>query len=159
MSGLGAPRLDPPAIPARGIRVALIAARWHEHLIDGLLDGAHRALDGATVQLIRVPGAFELPVAAARVADEDTAAIVALGVVLRGDTPHFDYVCQAATMGLMTVSVERGLPVGLGLLTCDTHAQAVARIGGPGSIEDKGFDAAQAALRLAIDLAPWPRSR
>jgi 6,7-dimethyl-8-ribityllumazine synthase len=140
---------------ARGLRVAVVAAQWHEQVMDGLLDGARRALADAGVEavtVVRVPGTFELPVAAARLA-RHVDAVVALGVVVRGGTPHFDYVCQAATSGLTQVAVTTGVPVGFGVLTCDTDEQAVDRAGLPGSSEDKGYEAAQAAVVTACTLA------
>jgi 6,7-dimethyl-8-ribityllumazine synthase len=109
---------------------------------------------GAVV--IRVPGSFELPAAAARLAPEFDA-VVALGVVIRGGTPHFDYVCQAATLGLTEVSVRTGVPVGFGVLTCDNEEQALDRAGLPGSSEDKGHEAVSAALSAAAVLRPWRR--
>jgi 6,7-dimethyl-8-ribityllumazine synthase len=99
-----------------------------------------------------VPGSFELPVVAARLAGLGYEAVVALGVVIRGGTPHFDYVCQAATDGLTRVSIDSGVPVGFGVLTCDDEAQALARAGLEGSQEDKGRDAALAAVATALVL-------
>jgi 6,7-dimethyl-8-ribityllumazine synthase len=128
--------------------------------MDGLVAGAQRALTEAAIvtpTVIRVPGAFELPVAAARLAAEGFDAIIALGVVIRGGTPHFDYVCAGATDGLTAVSVQYGVPVGFGLLTCDTDEQALDRAGLPGSREDKGYEAATAALATAVTLAPFAR--
>jgi 6,7-dimethyl-8-ribityllumazine synthase len=154
MSGHGAPEAGPIA-DAEGLRVAIVAARWHAEVMAGLLDGAQRALVDSQVQhvrLIRVPGAFELPVGASRLAAEGFDAIVALGVVIRGGTPHFEYVCRAATDGLTRVSVDTGIPVGFGVLTCDDDAQALDRAGLPGSSEDKGYEAAQAALATAVAL-------
>ena len=152
MSGPGAPAAGP--VPgAADLRVAVVAARWHTEVMDGLVDGAQRALadsNVADVRLLRVPGAFELPVAAARLAAGQLDAIVALGVVIRGGTPHFDYVCRAATEGLTQVSVRTGIPIGFGVLTCDDDAQALDRAGLPGSSEDKGYEAAQAALSTAV---------
>lgn len=144
MAGHGAPVLD---LQAQGLRVGVIAAQWHTQVMDGLLDGALRGVDeaGATATVIRVPGAFELPVACARLAEKFDV-LVALGVVIRGGTPHFDYVCSAATNGITNVSVNTGTPIGFGLLTCDTEEQALDRAGLPGSAEDKGLEATQAAL-------------
>ena len=159
MSGSGAPATGPVA-GAEELRVAIVAARWHTQVMDGLLDGAQRALaDSAVrdVRLLRVPGAFELPVVAARLAAEPVDAIVALGVVIRGGTPHFDYVCRAATDGLTEVSIRTGVPVGFGLLTCDDDAQALDRAGLPGSKEDKGYEAAQAALATAVTVRQLAR--
>jgi 6,7-dimethyl-8-ribityllumazine synthase len=162
VSGAGAPRLDLRAGsgPADGtdaagdLRVVVVAAQWHEQVMDGLLDGARRALAEAGIEAreLRVPGCFELPVAAARLARSGVDAVVALGVVVRGGTPHFDYVCQAATSGLTAVTVETGVPVGFGVLTCDDDAQALDRAGLPGSREDKGYEAAQAAVATALAL-------
>jgi 6,7-dimethyl-8-ribityllumazine synthase len=151
MSGAGSPVISIPS--AHQLRVAVIASSWHEQVMDGLIAGAERALreSGADFRVIRVPGSFELPVAAARVVDAHDA-VVALGVVIRGGTPHFDYVCAGATQGLMDVSVRSGKPVGFGLLTCDTEAQAIDRAGLPGSSEDKGYEAAAAALTTALTL-------
>ena len=159
MSGSGAPATGPVA-GAEDLRVAIVAARWHTQVMDGLLDGAQRALaDSAVrdVRLLRVPGAFELPVVAARLAAEPVDAIVALGVVIRGGTPHFEYVCRAATDGLTEVSIRTGVPVGFGLLTCDDDAQALDRAGLPGSKEDKGYEAAQAALATAVTVRQLAR--
>jgi len=131
-----------------------VAASWHQTVMDGLVEGARRALTEAgvdTVELVRVPGTFELPVACARLAGSYDA-LVALGVVIRGGTPHFDYVCQAATVGLTDVSVRTGVPVGFGVLTCDDDAQALDRAGLPGSSEDKGHEAATAAVATAVTL-------
>lgn len=116
MSGHGAPTTDATTLDATGLRVAVVAASWHTTIMDGLLRGARRALaDARTGQLleVRVPGSFELPVAASRLAG-DVDAVVALGVVIRGGTPHFDYVCHAATSGLTEVSVHTGTPWGSG---------------------------------------------
>lgn len=139
----------------RDLRVVVVAASWHQEVMEGLLSGALRALGEAGVQsatVIRVPGCFELPVAAARAAATGVDAVVALGVVIRGGTPHFDYVCQAATSGLTEVSVRTGVPIGFGVLTCDTEQQAWDRAGLPGSAEDKGSEAALAAVAAAAAL-------
>jgi len=139
----------------------VIAAQWHEQVMNGLLDGARRALadsEVADVTEIRVAGTYELPVAAARVARADVDAIVALGVVIRGGTPHFEYVCGAATDGLTQISVTTGIPIGFGVLTCDNDEQALDRAGLEGSKEDKGYEAAQAALATAVALSAYPRS-
>jgi len=152
MSGSGAPALDIAGVA--GLRVAVVASSWHQVVMDGLVDGAVRTLDGLDVryELIRVPGAFELPIVARAAAVAGFDAVVALGVVVRGGTPHFDYVCQAATVGLTEVSVKTGVPVGFGVLTCDTVEQAFERSGLPGSKEDKGYEAATAAVTTAVTL-------
>ncbi|MDE9366031.1 6,7-dimethyl-8-ribityllumazine synthase [Luteipulveratus sp. YIM 133132] len=153
MSGAGAPTLS---VAAPELKVAVVAASWHTTVMDGLLDGARRALADAgiadaQVTVVRVPGSFELGVACARLAPAYDA-VVALGVVIRGGTPHFDYVCQAATSALSEVSVRTGTPVGFGLLTCDTEQQALDRAGLEGSVEDKGHEAATAAVATAATL-------
>ncbi len=132
-------------------RVAIIAASWHDRVMDGLIGGATRACEASGVrwELIRVPGSFELPLACATAAATGGFdALVALGVVIRGGTPHFDYVCRAATDGITRVSLDSGLPIGFGLLTCDTEQQALDRAGLPDSTEDKGAEAAHAALAM-----------
>lgn len=151
MSGAGAPKVT---VDGSGLRVVVIAASWHEQVMDGLLAGARRALreSGADWTEVRVPGSFELPVAAARAAAGGADAVVALGVVIRGGTPHFEYVCSAATTGLTDVSVRTGVPVGFGLLTCDDEAQALDRAGLEGSSEDKGAEAVEAAVATAVTL-------
>jgi 6,7-dimethyl-8-ribityllumazine synthase len=159
MSGQGAPEMS-SVEGADGLRVAIVAARWHATVMDGLLDGARRALADSQVTdvtEIRVPGAFELPVGAARLAASGFDAIVALGVVIRGGTPHFDYVCSAATNGLTEVALRSGVPIGFGVLTCDDDEQALDRAGLPGSKEDKGYEATVAALSTAATLAPFRR--
>ena len=123
--------------------------------MDGLLAGALRALDAHGVtdaEIVRVPGTFELPVVADALAEEHDA-VVALGVVIRGGTPHFEYVCSAATDGLTRVALDHGIPVGFGVLTCDTDEQALDRAGLEGSSEDKGWEATAAALATARTLA------
>lgn len=156
MSGHGAPRIDISG--AGDLRVAVVASRWHTVVMDGLVAGARSALaeTGASVEVTWVPGSFELPVVASTLARTHDA-VVALGVVIRGGTPHFDYVCAAATDGLSRVAVDTATPVGFGLLTCDDEAQALDRAGLPGSSEDKGREAAEAAVATALllrDLRP-----
>jgi 6,7-dimethyl-8-ribityllumazine synthase len=158
MSGAGAPKVT---VDGSGLQVVVIAASWHEQVMDGLLAGARRALreSGADWTEVRVPGSFELPVAASRAAAGGADAVVALGVVIRGGTPHFEYVCSAATTGLTDVSVRTGVPVGFGVLTCDDEAQALDRAGLEGSSEDKGAEAVEAAVATAVtlrDLTPAP---
>jgi 6,7-dimethyl-8-ribityllumazine synthase len=153
MSGEGAPHDKP--VDCHDLRVAVVASRWHEQVMDGLLSGAQRALKDYQVEaptIVRVPGSFELPVMAGALADSGYEAIVALGVVIRGGTPHFEYVCSAATDGLSRIAVSTGAAVGFGLLTCDTEEQALDRAGLQGSKEDKGYEATAAALTTAITL-------
>ncbi|MBG6085723.1 6,7-dimethyl-8-ribityllumazine synthase [Zhihengliuella flava] len=159
MAGHGAPTTGAAElVGAAGLRVAIIAAEWHQQVMEGLVAGAQRAAADARAEatLVRVPGTFELPVAAARLAASYDA-VVALGVVIRGGTPHFDYVCQGATAGLTDVSVRTGIPVGFGVLTCDTEEQAVDRAGLEGSAEDKGYEATAAALQTAVVLGSAAR--
>lgn len=152
MSGAGAPQIT---VDGTGLRITVVAASWHTEVMDGLLAGARRALAAAHVSHvteIRVPGSFELPVAATRAAEHGADAVVALGVVIRGGTPHFEYVCSAATTGLTDVSVRTGVPVGFGVLTCDDEQQALDRAGLPGSREDKGAEAVDAAIATVVAL-------
>lgn len=153
MSGSGSPTEEP--IDCHELRVAVVAATWHEQVMDGLVAGARRALAAYRVEestLVRVPGSFELSVVAGALARQGYDAVVALGVVIRGGTPHFDYVCTAATDGLNRVALDTGVPVGFGLLTCDTEQQALDRAGLEGSGEDKGYEATSAALVTATRL-------
>jgi 6,7-dimethyl-8-ribityllumazine synthase len=137
-----------------GLRITIIAGTWHETIAEGLLAGAHRALAAAnvTVTEIRVPGSFELPVVAKAALDAGADAVVALGVIIRGGTPHFEYVADAATSGLTQVSILTGKPVGFGVLTLDDEQQGLDRAGLPGSKEDKGAEAAEAAIATALIL-------
>lgn len=119
--------------------------------MDGLVAGARKELakSGATdVTIWRVPGAFELPLAASKAIQQGAQAVIALGVVIRGETPHFDYVCNAATDGLTRVQLDSSVPIGFGLLTVNTEAEALNRAGLEGSREDKGAEAVQAALTM-----------
>ncbi|WP_424935244.1 MULTISPECIES: 6,7-dimethyl-8-ribityllumazine synthase [Bacteria] len=150
MSGAGAPPTG--GIDANGLSVVVVAGTWHETITDGLIAGARRVLDeaGASHRLVRVPGSFELAVAAQAAFAGGADAVVALGVIIRGGTPHFEYVSAAATDGLTRVSLDAGRPVGFGLLTLDDEQQGLDRAGLPGSKEDKGAEAADAALRTAL---------
>lgn len=146
MSGHGAPTLQ---VEAAGARVAIVASSWHDQVMDGLVAGAERALADAgvtDVTLLRAAGSFELPLVSQACAAAGFDAVVALGVIIRGGTPHFEYVSAAATDGLARVALDTGVPVGFGLLTCDTEEQALDRAGLEGSAEDKGREAAEAAL-------------
>ena len=151
MSGAGAPSGVPDG---SGLRLAIVASRWHEELAEALLSGACAAAKEAGVAeptVVRVPGAFELPVVCAQLAS-DHDAVVALGLVIRGGTPHFEYVCDAVTSGCTRVALDTGKPVGFGVLTCDTVGQARDRSGLPGSSEDKGREAVLAAVETALTL-------
>lgn len=150
MSGAGSPALS---VNGEGLSVAIVASSWHEQVMDGLIAGALAVCEasGAQATVVRVPGSFELPVVA-RACAERFDAVVALGVVIRGGTPHFEYVCSGATDGLMRVALDTGVPIGFGLLTCDTEEQALDRAGLPGSREDKGREATEAALATAATL-------
>jgi 6,7-dimethyl-8-ribityllumazine synthase len=146
MSGAGAPDLS---VDATGAKVAVIASSWHTEVMDGLIAGAQNALKDSNVTdvtLVRAPGSFELPIVCQAYAREGYDAVIALGVIIRGGTPHFDYVCAAATDGLNRVALDTGVPIGFGLLTTDDEAQALDRAGLPGSREDKGREATEAAL-------------
>ncbi|GAB3612496.1 6,7-dimethyl-8-ribityllumazine synthase [Humibacter ginsengisoli] len=152
MSGAGAP--DHETLNAEGLRVVVIAGTWHEAIGDGLVAGAERELtaSGADWKLVRVPGSFELPVVSKAALDAGADAVVALGVIIRGGTPHFEYVSSAATDGLTRVALDTGKPVGFGVLTLDDEQQGLDRAGLPGSKEDKGAEAAHAAIATAIAL-------
>lgn len=153
MSGKGAPQAT-ETIDGTGLDVVVVAGTWHDTITDGLIAGAERALEasGATWRLVRVPGSFELPVVAKAALDAGADAAVALGVIIRGGTPHFEFVSNAATDGLTRVALDTGKPVGFGVLTLDDEAQGIDRAGLEGSQEDKGFEAADAALRTALVL-------
>ena len=153
MTGAGSPHDKP--VDCHDLRVAVVAARWHEQVMDGLVAGAQRALADYQVEepsIVRVPGSFELPVVVGALAESGYEAVVALGVVIRGGTPHFEYVCSAATDGLAQIAVSTGAAIGFGLLTCDTDEQALDRAGLEGSHEDKGYEATAAALVTAQQL-------
>ena len=152
MSGKGAPAGGP--VDARGLSLAIVATRWHDEITTALLDSAVRTAQDCGVEeptVVRVSGAVELPVVAQALAGTHDA-VAALGLVLRGGTPHFEYVCDAVTYGLTRVSLDSHTPVGNGVLTCDTEEQARARSGLPGSSEDKGREAVLAALDTAVTL-------
>ncbi|WP_019807648.1 6,7-dimethyl-8-ribityllumazine synthase [Saccharomonospora halophila] len=162
MSGEGRPDTGQDLSRCANLRLGIVATRWHTRITDSLVDSALRAVrdvplaDEPTV--LRVSGAVELPVVAQALARGHDA-VVALGVVIRGGTPHFDYVCDSVTAGLTRVALDEGTPVGNGVLTCDTEEQALARAGLPESTEDKGHEAVEAALTTAHVLRglrqPW----
>jgi len=148
MSGAGSPTLD---IDGHGLTIVIVAGSWHDEITDGLIAGATRTLEasGADFSLVRVPGSFELPVVAKSALEQGADAVVALGVIIRGGTPHFEYVSAAATDGLTRVALDTGKPVGFGVLTLDDEQQGLDRAGLPGSKEDKGREAAEAAIATA----------
>jgi 6,7-dimethyl-8-ribityllumazine synthase len=132
-------------------KVAIISSSWHPEICADLVAGAMRALEAAHVKKIKtiyVPGSFEIPLAAQKMFEKGYDAVVAVGLVLKGDTPHFDYVCQGVTQGVIDVQLKWSKPIGYGVLMCENLEQAIDRCGRAGSKEDKGFDSALAALRL-----------
>ena len=148
MSGAGSPEVQ---VDGTGLNVVIVAGRWHDVITEGLINGATRVLEasGAQYSLVRVPGSFELPVACKVALENGADAVVALGVIIRGGTPHFEYVSSAATDGLTRVALDTGKPVGFGVLTLDDEQQGLDRSGLPGSTEDKGEEAAAAAIATA----------
>ncbi|MCY9782881.1 6,7-dimethyl-8-ribityllumazine synthase [Nocardiopsis sp. EMB25] len=152
MSGEGRP--DAQEVDASGMSVGIVVTRWNAQIVEPMLA---RALDvikasGAVDPVVvRVAGAVEIPVVAQELARKHDA-VIALGAVIRGGTPHFDYVCQSVTHGLTEVALREATPVGNGVLTCDTLEQARDRAGLPGSAEDKGAEATWAALDTAAAL-------
>ena len=152
MSGEGRP--PGRTVDAAGLSLGIVATRWHSEVTGCLVDRAVAAAEACGVaapQVVRVPGAVELPVVAAELARRHDA-VACLGTVIRGGTPHFEYVCDSVTYGLSRVPLDTGTPVGNGVLTCDTLAQALDRCGEAGSSEDKGWDAVLAALETALVL-------
>ena len=144
-----APELSIPNLPKA--KVAIISSSWHLDICNDLIAGATRALEEAKVEnfeVIFVPGSFEIPLAAQKAFEKGFDAVVALGLVLKGETPHFDYVCQGVTQGVIDVQLKWSKPIGYGVLMCENLEQAIDRCGRAGSKEDKGFDSALAALRL-----------
>jgi 6,7-dimethyl-8-ribityllumazine synthase len=148
MSGEGRPELE---TDGSGLKIVVVSGLWHNTIADGLLRGARRVLDasGADVTEVQVPGSFELPVVAKAALDAGADAVVALGVIVRGETPHFDFVATAATDGLTRVALDTGKAVGFGVLTVDTEQQGLDRAGLPDSKEDVGGRAAEAAIATA----------
>ncbi len=138
---------------ARGFRFALVVSRFNEHITTRLLDGALDCLrrhgaDEADLHVVKVPGAFELPYAAKRLAaSHGYDAVIALGAVIRGETPHFDYIASEAARGIAAAGLETGVPIIFGVITANTTEQAIERAGGKGG--NKGFDAALSAIEMA----------
>jgi 6,7-dimethyl-8-ribityllumazine synthase len=150
MSGAGAPAIE--HTDGTGLRITIVAGQWHTEIAEGLLEGAKRALTASHVDytVVRVPGSFELPVVSRAALEAGADAVVALGVIIRGGTPHFEYVSDAATSGLTQVSILTGKPVGFGVLTLDDEQQGFDRAGLANSKEDKGEEAAEAAVATAV---------
>jgi len=150
----GAGRPDAATVDAAGLTLAIAVTRWHAEITDALTDRALAAAKACGIDdplVVRVPGAVELPVVAAELASNHDA-VACLGAVIRGGTPHFEYVCNSVTYGLSRIPLDTGTPVGNGVLTCDNRAQALDRCGGEGSSEDKGWEAVLAALETALVL-------
>ncbi|MFC5830778.1 6,7-dimethyl-8-ribityllumazine synthase [Nonomuraea insulae] len=149
MSGEGRPGAAAP--DAAGLTVGVVAASWHAKITDQLVSRAVQACDdsGATATVVRVPGSLEIPVVAQALARRCDA-VVALGAVIRGETAHFEYVCDSVTAGLTRISLDEETPVGNGVLTCESMDQALDRSGLPGSKEDKGYESTIAALETAL---------
>ena len=144
-----APEIAVPKFPKA--KVAIISSSWHLDICNDLIAGATRALEAAEVKKIKVvyvPGSFEIPLAAQKMFEKGYDAVVAVGIVLKGETPHFDYVCQGVTQGVVDAQLKWSKPIGYGVLMCNDLDQAIARSGRPGSKEDKGYDSAIAALAL-----------
>lgn len=144
-----APEIKIPQLP--NLKATIITAAWHPEICDALVAGAVRGFKASGIsnpQVRSVAGSFELPLAAQLAFDEGFDIAVVVGLVLRGETPHFDYICQGVTQGVMDVSLSRSKPIGFGVLMCDNLEQATARAGLPGSKEDKGYDSALAALSV-----------
>ncbi len=144
-----APEIAVPKFPKA--KVAIISSSWHLDICNDLIAGATRALEAAEVKKIKVvyvPGSFEIPLAAQKMFEKGYDAVVAVGLVLKGETPHFDYVCQGVTQGVVDARLKWSKPIGYGVLMCNDLDQAIARSGRPGSKEDKGYDSAIAALAL-----------
>ncbi|WP_328458467.1 MULTISPECIES: 6,7-dimethyl-8-ribityllumazine synthase [unclassified Amycolatopsis] len=162
MSGEGRPDLKLDLSDCKSLKLGIVTTKWNAPIADLLLERALVAAKEAELEdeptVVRVAGAIELPVVAQALARNHDA-VVALGVVIRGGTPHFEYVCDAVTAGLTRVALDESTPVGNGVLTCDTEEQALDRSGRPGSKEDKGYEATVAALDTAHVLRtlrqPW----
>ena len=144
-----APEIAVPKFPKA--KVAIISSSWHLDICNDLIAGATRALEAAEVKKIKVvfvPGSFEIPLGAQKMFEKGYDAVVAVGLVLKGETPHFDYVCQGVTQGVVDAQLKWSKPIGYGVLMCNDLDQAIARSGRHGSKEDKGYDSAIAALAL-----------
>ncbi|GLZ03568.1 6,7-dimethyl-8-ribityllumazine synthase [Actinomadura sp. NBRC 104412] len=152
MSGTGRP--EDTVVRAEGLTLGIVCTRWHRHITDQLLKRAVEAAEACGVRepvVARVAGALELPVVAQELARR-LDAVVCLGAVIRGETAHFDHVCDSVTAGVTRVALDESTPVGNGVLTCDDQEQAIARSGFPDSKEDKGWESVVAALDTALTL-------
>lgn len=151
MSSDGQPLIEPQDLS--GLKATIIYAQWHPEIITALVDNAKTELKRwniTEIQEILAPGSYELPLLAQSAAETSTDIVLTFGVIIRGQTPHFDYVSQAATHGILQASLKTGKPIGFGVLTVDTLAQAKDRSGLPGSIENKGQQTVQAALQTYV---------
>ena len=153
MSGHGSPTSSISA-DANGLNIVVVAGQWHEVISEAMVASAVRTLEAAKAaySVVRVAGSFELPVVSKAVLENGADAVVALGVIIRGGTPHFEFVSDAATQGLLRVALDTGKPVGFGVLTLDDEQQGLDRAGLPGSKEDKGEEAAVAAIQAALTI-------
>lgn len=151
MSGEGSPEV---VVDGTGLNVTIVSGLWHDQISNGMIAGAERALNamGVTHTLVRCAGSFELPVVCQAALNGGADAVVALGVIIRGGTPHFEFVSDAATSGLLRVALDTGKPVGFGVLTLDDEQQGLDRAGLLGSKEDKGAEAATAAVQAALTI-------
>lgn len=150
MSSEGSP--DQKQLDGSGLVIAIVAGTWHAEIAENLITSAINFCEssGARAEVIRVPGSFEVPLAANAALSAGFDAVVALGVIIKGDTPHFDFVSSGVTHGLMDLMLTTKKPIGFGILTCENIEQAQLRSGLPGSTSDKGVEAASAALQMAI---------
>lgn len=153
MSGHGSPTAN-ISVDATGLNIVVVAGQWHDVISEAMVASAVRTLEAAnaTYSVVRVAGSFELPVVSKAVLENGADAVVALGVIIRGGTPHFEFVSDAATQGLLRVALDTGKPVGFGVLTLDDEQQGLDRAGLPGSKEDKGEEAAVAAIQAALTI-------
>jgi 6,7-dimethyl-8-ribityllumazine synthase len=159
MSGAGTPAGELSRIlgsqSASGKRIAVVAASWHPDIVEAMVDRAVAELQrmgAAQIEIYRVPGSFEIPVMVANLVEKFDG-FITLGLVLRGQTAHFEYVCSGVTQGIVEISVSSKKPIAFGVLMCETLEQAIDRSGVPGSAEDKGVECAQAVIAtlIAID--------
>jgi 6,7-dimethyl-8-ribityllumazine synthase len=147
------PQVIEGVLKANDLRIAIVASRWNDLIVSRLIGGAQDALlrlgaSAANLTLVRVPGSFEIPLAAKKLAESGRCdAIICVGAVIRGETPHFDYIAAEVTKGMAAVSLETGVPIAYGIITADTVEQAINRAGVKAG--NKGFEAAMAAVEMA----------